>query len=115
MDLVIIATGLALVALGFVGVWLSWRRVRRSGAKLSKNAEKTSAQLIAQAELEAQRLEKDGEIQARERLLTARTEFERETREYRLELDAQDSDLRKLEEELGEREGEQSGRAQELA
>ncbi|MCP4895758.1 MAG: ribonuclease Y, partial [bacterium] len=43
------------------------------------------------------------------------TEFERETREYRLELDAQDSDLRKLEEELGEREGEQSGRAQELA
>lgn len=115
MDLVIIATSLALVALGFVGVWLSWRRVRRSATKLTKNAEKSANQTLARAELEAERIEKDGEIQARERLLAARTEFERETRQYRLDLDARDNELANRRSEIEEQEGEQAGRAQELA
>ena len=53
--------------------------------------------------LEAKRSEKDIEVQARERLFTARTEFERETREYRLELDAEDRRLAETQAGLAEK------------
>jgi ribonuclease Y len=115
VDLVIIAISLAVVAFGFTGVWFYWRRIRRSATRLVQEAEQTAARTLAQAEVEAQRIAKDGEIQARERLLAARTEFERETRDIRLELDSREKELREQQTQLKEEQESHSARAQEIA
>jgi ribonuclease Y len=75
---------LALIAL--VVEWALWRRSRSAAARLIANAEAEARRIAAAAETEGQRILKDAEILARERLLAARTEFERETRDVRMEL-----------------------------
>jgi ribonuclease Y len=109
VELVIVAIGLLLLALiGLVTVWGLWRRARAATARVVANADTEARQIVARAEIDSQRLQKDAEIQVRERLLVARTEFERETREHRLQLSA-------AELELAERETEVSGRLDALA
>jgi ribonuclease Y len=107
----IAAIGLLLLAIAaLIVVWGLWRRSRGAGRRLIANAEKEARRIAAQAEVDSRRVQKDAEILVRERLLAARTEFERETREHRLELtsmakrlEAQDSELRATAEELTSR------------
>ena len=88
MTIQIAAIGVLLVAVvGLVVVWLLWRASRVAARRLLANAEKEARRIRARAEIDSQRIQKDAEILVRERLLAARTEFERETRDYRLELD----------------------------
>jgi len=80
---------LALLLLAILGlglVWVLWGRSRRAALRLVANAEKQARKVLARAEIDGERLRKDVEIVARERLLAARTEFERETRDQRLDL-----------------------------
>jgi ribonuclease Y len=77
---------LLVALLGFVMVWALWRRSRRAAARLIANAEDEARRIAARAEIQGQRMQKDAEILVRERLLAARTEFERETREQRVDL-----------------------------
>jgi ribonuclease Y len=80
---------LALLLLAILGlglVWVLWGRSRRAALRLVANAEKQARKVLARAEIDGERLRKDVEIVARERLLEARTEFERETRDQRLDL-----------------------------
>jgi ribonuclease Y len=77
---------LLVAILGLVLVWVLWRRSRSAALGLVANAEKQARRVLARAEIDGERLRKDVEIEARERLLAARTEFERETRDQRLEL-----------------------------
>ena len=88
MELLQVAAGvlllLALVAI--VVVWALWKRSRSAAARLIANAEKEAKRIVARGEIEGQRIQKDVEILGRERLLAARTEFERETRDLRVEL-----------------------------
>jgi ribonuclease Y len=100
---------LALIAM--IAVWGLWRRSRSAAARLLANAEDEARRIVARGELDEQRIAKDAEIVARERLLAARTEFERETRDVRLELTELESRLRDEQveieqrlEQLGERE-----------
>jgi len=89
LAIVSIVVGAVIVfAVGVVFVWAMWRRSRQAAAQLIASAEQEGRRIVARAEIEAQRVQKDVEIAVRERLLEARTEFERETREYRLELSA---------------------------
>jgi len=82
----ILAIGGALVVLGLgVVLWL-WIRARRSAARILEQAEREARRLVAEAEVETRRILKDADVEARERLLAARTEFERETRNHRIEL-----------------------------
>jgi ribonuclease Y len=67
-------------------VWALWRRSRGAAARLIANAEKEAKKIMVRGEIEGQRIQKDAEILARERLLAARTEFERETRDMRVEI-----------------------------
>jgi len=130
------AAGLLLLALVVLVVeWALWRRSRNAAARLIANAEAEARRITAAAEAEGQRITKDAEILARERLLEARTEFERETRDLRLELTGLESRLGEqeteiearveslnerersietLEAELGEREGRIGAREEEL-
>ena len=107
------AVGLLLLALfAMIVVWALWRRSRGAATRLIGNAEKESQRIVARGEIEGQRIQKDAEILARERLLAARTEFERETRDLRVEvsglanrLEDQKSELEQQAAELDEREG----------
>jgi ribonuclease Y len=83
--------------------WALWRRSRRAAARVIANARTEARRVAAEAEIEGQRIQKDAEILARERLLAARTEFERETRDLRLELTGLESRLEKQGTELEER------------
>ena len=88
------AVGLLLLALIVLVIeWALWRRSRSAAARLIVNAEKEARRLEAQAEIEGNRIQKNVEILARERLLAARTDFERETRDLRLELTSLGNDL----------------------
>jgi ribonuclease Y len=102
------AVGLLLLALiALVVEWALWRRSRSAAVRLIANAEKEARRIVAATETEGQRIQKDAEILARERLLAARTEFERETRDVRLELTG-------LEKRLEEKETEIDGRIESL-
>ncbi len=117
MDIVIIGVGL-LVDIAVLGVvWAMWRRSRRAAERLLEGAQDEARRIVAKAEIEAQRIERDSDIAARERLLAARTEFERETREHRLELVSLEKRLQQREDVLEERLlaiGEREERAQSL-
>ncbi len=94
------AVAVLLLALcGLATVWVLWRRARGAAVRVLANAQEEAERIIAKSELDGQRIQKDTEILARERLLAARTEFERETRELRLELTA--LDLRLAEQRAG--------------
>lgn len=109
MDLRLIAALVVLLVaiLGLVLVWVLWRRSRSAALRLVANAEKQAKRVIARAEIDGERLRKDVEIVARERLLAARTEFERETRGQRLELVG-------LEQTLQEKKNEIDGRSEQI-
>jgi ribonuclease Y len=108
VELLIAAIGVLLLGLlGLVAAWGLWRRARAAAGRVVAHAEREAQHVVARAEIESQRIQKDAEIQVRERLLSARTEFERETREHRLQLSG-------IERELAERESEFSGRLESL-
>jgi len=86
VEYVIVLVGLFLVAVGMALVWALWKRSRQAAERLVVNAQAEAQRLIVEAQAEQQGIERDAEVLARERLLAARTEFEKETREYRLEL-----------------------------
>ena len=116
MELLVAAVALLLLALfGLVAVWALWRRSRGAAARVIANAEKEAARVVARAEIDGQRIQKDVEILARERLLTARTEFERESREQRLELSGLEHRLAEQEAGLEDRVGSVAEREQAIA
>ncbi|HPA82866.1 MAG TPA: Rnase Y domain-containing protein, partial [Thermoanaerobaculales bacterium] len=101
MKLLIAAIGALLVAIiALIVVWALWRASRLAARRLLANAEKEARRIRARAEIDGQRIQKDGEILVRERLLAARTEFEHETRDYRIELDGLARELDRREREL---------------
>ena len=98
---IVVAASAAILLFGLGVVWAMWRRSRAAAQSMLLKAEEEARKINARAEIDAQRIEKDASIQMRERLLAARTEFERETREHRLELDGLDRRLGESEAELG--------------
>jgi ribonuclease Y len=100
VELLVAALGLLLLALvAMIVVWALWKRSRGAAARLIANAEKEAERIAVRGGIEGQRIQKDAEILARERLLAARTEFERETRDLRVELTglAHEQEEKKLE------------------
>lgn len=104
MELLVAAVGLLLLALvAMVVVWALWKRSRVAAGRLIANAREEAKRITARAEVDGQRIQKDAEILARERLLAARTEFERETRELRVELAGLTNRIEEQKTELEER------------
>jgi ribonuclease Y len=103
VDYVIVAAGLAVVAGALAVVWALWQHQRRAALRLIRKAEEDARRVVAQAEKEAEGVHRDSEIVARERLLAARTEFEKETREHRLELLGMEKRLDQRDIELDQR------------
>lgn len=107
---------LAIVLLLGIGiVFLLWQRSRSAAKSLLNKADQEARRRLAQAELEAQHLVNDTKVLIREKLLAARTEFERETRDHRLELDGLSRRLEDHEAQLAEKAIEQGEREERLA
>jgi len=98
----VVAVGLIVVAAGFFVVWALYKRQRQAGARLIARAHEEARRITAQAKSDGITVQRDTEIVAKERLLAARTEFERETREYRLELQGRERQLQSRQTELEE-------------
>lgn len=101
--LAIILALVAGVGAAVLVIRLYGRRVRRQAMAVVAAAEQDSRRLLAQAEQDAQHCLRDAEIQAREKLFTARADFERETSQYRQELQAAERRMEQREEALEER------------
>ncbi len=99
---IVVAASAAILLLGLGVVWAMWRRSRAAARSMLVKAKDEARKISARAEINAQHLEKDVAIQMRERLLSARTEFERETREHRLELDGLDRRMAESQADLAE-------------
>lgn len=94
---------LAILLAAVVAVVVLWRKIRRQERAVVDRAQAEAQRIVAEATTERERILRDADVEARERLLAARTEFERETREHRVELAALEQRLDRREETLDER------------
>jgi ribonucrease Y len=96
MMLTVLVTLLAGVALGYV---VKQRMARKKLA----SSESLSARIVDEAKKEAETIKKEAILQAKENLLKVKTEFERDTRDRKVELDNLERRIRSKEENLDRR------------
>jgi ribonuclease Y len=83
---VIVASALVAAIVALAVIFLVGRRARVRARRAYEEVEQESRRVLAAARQEAEQRLRDAGIEAREKLLAARTEFEHETHEYRQEL-----------------------------
>ena len=91
---------LALVVALAVGVAVGYIFKQRLSRKKLESCESLSARIIDEAKKEAETIKKEAVLQAKENLLKVKTEFERDSRDRKGELDALERRLRSKEENL---------------
>ncbi|MHB9019968.1 MAG: ribonuclease Y [Minisyncoccota bacterium] len=94
---------LAIVAALAVGVTAGYVVKQQLSRKKLESCENLSARIIDEAKKEAETIKKEAILQAKENLLKVKTEFERDTRDRKGELDALERRLRSKEENLDRR------------
>ena len=99
---VLLALDAALAVALVAGFWFYGRRARIRAERLEAEAQRRSRHLIAVAEQEAELLGKDAAVAAREKLFQARSEFERETAQYRQDLLVEERRLTQREGQLND-------------
>ena len=94
-----------LVILGSVaiGLLLGYALSRKLSKKKLESSENLSARIIAEAKKEAETIKKEAVLQTKENLLKAKTEFEKDTRERKIDLDNFERRLRSKEENIDKR------------
>jgi ribonuclease Y len=88
------------LAVGMAGGYIFKQRISR---KKLESSESLSVRIIDEAKKEAETIKKEAVLQAKENLLKVKTEFERDTRDRKGELDALERRLRSKEENLDRR------------
>jgi ribonuclease Y len=83
---VIVASAIVAAIVALTLILLFGRRAQAKVRRANLEAEQEARRMVATAQQEAEQRLRDANIEAREKLLAARTEFERETHEYRQEL-----------------------------
>ena len=94
---------LAIVVALAVGVAVGYVFKQRLSRKKLESSENLSARIIDEAKKEAETIKKEAVLQAKENLLKVKTEFERDSRDRKGELDALERRLRSKEENLDRR------------
>ncbi len=94
---------LAIVAALAVGVAAGYVFKQRLSRKKLESCENLSARIIDEAKKEAETIKKEAILQAKENLLKVKTEFERDSRDRKGELDALERRLRSKEENIDRR------------
>jgi ribonuclease Y len=112
--LFVVADAVVAVLAALAAVWFVGRRARARLEKTHRDAEQEARRVVAVAQQEAEQRLRDAGVEARERLLAARSEFERETHEYRQELLGLERRLDQREASLDERSRTLDGLAKDL-
>ena len=96
---------MTLVMLGLVvlGVLLGYALSRKLSQKKRESSEILSSRIVDEAKKEAETIKKEAVLQAKENLLKVKTEFEKDTRERKVELDNLERRLRSKEENIDKR------------
>jgi ribonucrease Y len=94
---------LAILAVLAVGAAVGYVFKQRISRKQLESCENLSARIVDEAKKEAETIKKEAILQAKENLLKVKTEFERDTRDRKGELDALERRLRSKEENLDKR------------
>ena len=94
---------LILFAVAAVGAVLGYVLRQRVSKKKLDSSENLSARIIVEAKREADTIKKETVLQAKENLLRLKTEFEKDTRDRKLELDNLEKRLRSKEENIDKR------------
>ena len=94
---------LAIVVALAVGVAVGYVFKQRLSRKRLESSENLSARIIDEAKKEAETIKKEAVLQAKENLLKVKTEFERDSRDRKGELDVLERRLRSKEENLDRR------------
>jgi ribonucrease Y len=94
---------LAIVAALAVGVAVGYAFKQRLSRKKLESCESLSARIIDEAKKEAETIKKEAVLQAKENLLKVKTEFEKDSRDRKGELDALERRLRSKEENIDRR------------
>ena len=94
---------LVILAAVIVGGALGWVAKQRLSRKKLESCENLSARILDEAKKEAETIKKEAILQAKENLLKVKSEFERDTRDRKMELDALERRLRSKEESLDRR------------
>ena len=101
--MVIVADAVVVVLAALAAIWFVNRKARARLAQTQLDAEQEARRVLAAAQQEAEQRLRDAGVEARERLLSARSEFERESHEYRQELLGLERRLDQRESALDER------------
>ncbi|MEI8173559.1 MAG: ribonuclease Y [Deltaproteobacteria bacterium] len=96
---------MTLVMLGLLvlGVLLGYALSRKLSRKKRESSESLSLRIVDEAKKEAETIKKEAVLQAKENLLKVKTEFEKDTRERKVELDNLERRLRSKEENIDKR------------
>ncbi len=101
--LLVVADAVVVVLAALAAAWYVGRRAKAKLEQTQRDAEQEARRVLAATQQEAEQRLRDAGVEAREKLLTARLEFERETHEYRQELLGLERRLDQRESALDER------------
>jgi ribonuclease Y len=94
---------LVILAAVAVGALLGYALSRKLSRKKLESSESLSARIVDEAKKEAETIKKEAILQTKENLLKAKTEFEKDTRERKSDLDNLERRLRSKEENIDKR------------
>ncbi|MDP2267792.1 MAG: Rnase Y domain-containing protein, partial [Deltaproteobacteria bacterium] len=86
-----------------VGVLLGYGLSRMLGRKKLHSSESLAQRIIAEAKKDAETIKKEAVLQAKENLLKTKTEFEKDSRDRKMEIDSWEKRIRSKEESLDKR------------
>ena len=87
----------------FVGILLGYGLSRILGRKKLHSSESLAQRIIAEAKKDAETIKKEAVLQAKENLLKTKAEFEKDSRDRKMEIDSWEKRIRSKEESLDKR------------
>jgi ribonuclease Y len=110
-----IIVAVAVLAAAVLVLLLGWRSLRQESKRVLEAARREADQVIEEARRQSETQMRETEIAAREKLLQARSEFEKVSRKRRSELEVQERRLTQKEDSLDKRSEELARRDKELS
>ncbi|MEO6195737.1 MAG: ribonuclease Y [Thermoanaerobaculia bacterium] len=115
MNTEIIILAVAFLAAAVLVLVFGWRSVRHERKRVIDAAQREAAQVVDDARRQSENQIREAEVAAREKLLQARSEFEKISRKRRAELEAQERRLTQKEDSLDKRTEDLSRRDKDLS
>lgn len=113
-EIIMLAASIFFAAVAVLVLVLGWRSIRQDGQRIREQAEVDASKVLDEAKRQGEAQMREVEVAAREKLLQARSEFEKVSRKNRSELEAQERRLTQKQDSLDKRADELGRRDKEL-